>query len=71
MATEDKMSNFKDKAVGSAKEKVGQATNNEEMELKGKAQRLKGEAGEKVENVKDGVADKMNDAVDRMERKDR
>lgn len=72
MASEErKASNFKDKAVGTVKEKVGQATNNEEMELKGKSQRLKGEAGEKIENAKEGVAGAVNDAVDKLENKDR
>jgi len=37
-----KMSGWKDQAVGSAKETLGSVTNNQKMELEGKAQKMQG-----------------------------
>ncbi|MFD1485176.1 CsbD family protein [Lacticaseibacillus baoqingensis] len=54
----------KDKALGKVKEASGKLLNNEKLEAKGKAQHLKGEAEEKVEQGKQKVAKKVNDVTD-------
>jgi uncharacterized protein YjbJ (UPF0337 family) len=54
MGMDDKLENKKDEAVGTAKEKVGQATDDEQMEHEGKKEQrvsnLK-QAGEKVKDA--------------------
>lgn len=49
-----------DEMKGRAKEGVGEATDNEEMEREGKLDRAKAEAKEKVNKV----TDKVKDALD-------
>ena len=54
MGFEDKMKNKKDEATGAAKEHVGDATGNEQMEREGKADQSKSnlkQAGEKVKDA--------------------
>ena len=49
-----KMENKKDKIVGDMKEKVGDATDNEDLQAEGKTQETKADlrdAGEKVKDV--------------------
>ena len=62
----------KDKTAGEAKEAVGKVTGNEELELKGKMQSLKGDLegkamdiGDKVGEIKEDVAGKINDFIDK------
>lgn len=55
-----------DQRIGAAKEKVGQGLGDEELELKGKAQQLKGEAEEKLNELKDNAAAKANDLLDKV-----
>ncbi|WP_296557281.1 hypothetical protein [uncultured Acetobacterium sp.] len=62
----------KDKTVGGIKEAAGKVTGNEELELKGKVQSLKGDAkgkaidaGDKVDDAKEGAAGKVNDFIDK------
>ncbi len=59
-----------DQGIGAVKEGFGKATGDNETELKGKAQRLKGEAGEKLKDLKDGIAEKANDLIDKVEHND-
>lgn len=58
-----------DKIVGKVKEVAGQVVNSEELELKGKLQGLKGEAGEVGEKVKEKIAEKANDLIDAIQEK--
>lgn len=67
---ERKLNQMKDKVVGGAKETLGDLTNNEELELKGKSQRLKSEAGEAIEDAKERVAGKINETLDKLEHRD-
>ena len=73
------MSGKSDQVKGRAKEAAGILTGNEDLEAEGKADRLTGEAKEKVDDAKtkvddvidsakskaDEVADKVKDALDR------
>ena len=60
-----KLENAKDKIIGEAKEAAGKVTGNEEMELKGKFQFSKSDIKEKAGEVKEGIAEKINDAIDK------
>ncbi|WP_219414118.1 CsbD family protein [Pseudonocardia nigra] len=54
MGTDDKIDNKAEELKGKAKEKVGQATGDEEMEAEGHTDQMKGnvkQAGEKVKDV--------------------
>lgn len=64
MGLGDKLSNAAEQAVGKIKETVGDLTNNEQMEADGRVDQGKGKFKEGVEDVKDGVAEKFNDATD-------
>ncbi|GAB2938284.1 CsbD family protein [Rhodococcus aerolatus] len=53
MSTEDKASNKAEELKGSAKEKVGQATGNEDLEAEGKGDQGKSKLKQAGENIKD------------------
>ncbi|WP_293772269.1 CsbD family protein [uncultured Corynebacterium sp.] len=55
--------NKKDELLGSAKEKVGEATGNESLENEGKADQVKAGAKEKLEDAADAVKDKANEVL--------
>jgi len=57
MGWEDKLDNAKDEAVGRAKEGIGRATNDEEMEREGQKEKSKSKLKQAGENVKDAVRD--------------
>ena len=59
MATEKK------NLAGKAKEAVGSATGDEQMEAEGKMDQAKAAVKDKVEDVKDWAAEKFNDMTDR------
>ena len=68
--------NTKDKVEGRLKEAAGKTTGNQQMELKGKVQVAKAEAKgkayaveEKVINVEESVAEKINDKIDEKKSK--
>lgn len=65
MGTEDKMHNAADDWMGKAKEAVGSATGDEQMEAEGKMDQAKAEVKEKFEDVKDWASEKFNDMTDR------
>lgn len=65
MGTEDKMANAAEDLKGKAKEKVGSATGDEQLEAEGKVDQAKAAVKDKVEDVKDAVAEKFNDMTDR------
>jgi uncharacterized protein YjbJ (UPF0337 family) len=58
------LKNTKDKLEGEALDNLGQATDDEEMELKGKLKKKVVEAKEKVSDKKDDVLDKINDKLE-------
>ncbi len=53
MSAENKITAAADKVVGKAKEAAGHVLNDDELVAKGKADQLKGEARDTVEDVKD------------------
>ena len=59
--------NTKDQVVGRAKEALGDATNNEELELKGKIQSTTGDAKKNAAEMKEKAAKKLNDFFDNKE----
>ena len=67
MSGTDRLSNAAQDAKGKVKEGFGKATDNEQMEAEGKADQAKASLKDKVEDGKDAVAEKYNDATDRNE----
>ena len=67
MGNTDRLGNAGEDAKGKAKEGFGKATGNEQMEADGKWDQTKADAKDKVEDVKDAVAEKYNDATNRNE----
>ena len=69
--TKDKLDAAKDKIVGEVKEAVGKVTGNESLELEGKIQSVKGDIkkkmdiGDQVEEMKEDVAETINDLIDK------
>ncbi|HWU58459.1 MAG TPA: CsbD family protein [Microbacteriaceae bacterium] len=57
MGTGDKIENAAEKAKGTAKEKVGDATDNESMEAEGKADKTKADVKQAGEKIKDAFTD--------------
>ncbi len=55
----------KDKIAGEVKEAVGKVTGNKELELKGKIQSSKADLGEKIDDIKEGIAGKINKFTDK------
>ncbi|HET6561965.1 MAG TPA: CsbD family protein [Marmoricola sp.] len=54
MGDDDKLKNSTDSKLGSAKEKIGDATGNEDLQAEGKSEQAKADlkqAGEKVKDV--------------------
>jgi len=60
-----KVENAKDKVIGKAKETVGSASGDQEMELEGKLQYQKGNLKEKVDKTKDKISEKFNDTLNK------
>ena len=67
MGNTDRLGNAAEDAKGKTKEGVGKATGNEQMEAEGKWDQTKADAKDKVEDVKDAVAEKYNDVTNRDE----
>lgn len=63
MGTEDKMQNAAEDWTGKAKEAVGNATGDEQMEAEGKMDQAKAAVKDKVEDAKDWAAEKFNDVT--------
>jgi uncharacterized protein YjbJ (UPF0337 family) len=53
MGTQDKFENKAEELKGTAKEKLGDATDNEQWQAEGKAERAKGDLKQAAEKVKD------------------
>ena len=71
-----------DKVVGTIKENIGKAMDSEQMELSGKLQNLAGETRGKVEDtmeksveisedIKESIAEKANDLIDSVRKKNK
>lgn len=56
--------NTKDQVAGHAKEKIGDVTNNEELELKGKIQSSTADAKKNAGEMKENTAGKINNFID-------
>ncbi len=65
--------NSKDNLMGKIKETAGRHMDNDRLELKGKVQTMKAQVGDKLEDVKEEMAEKANDFLDlvKPEKKDR
>ncbi|MGF7142322.1 uncharacterized protein YjbJ (UPF0337 family) [Anaerotaenia torta] len=63
MLKED-LKNSKDNFMGKVKETAGQYMDNDRLELKGKLQTMKSKAGNKLEDMKEEMAEKANDILD-------
>lgn len=61
----DNLENAKDKVVGELKEGAGKVTDNEQLELEGKMQSAKADVKQKGEEIKEGIAGKINDTLDK------
>ncbi|MSS46429.1 CsbD family protein [Cutibacterium sp. WCA-380-WT-3A] len=62
MSLSDKINNKSDEAVGTAKEKIGDLTDNNDLKSEGVGQKASGKVGQKIEDVKDKVTDLKHDA---------
>ena len=62
MGFADKMGNAAEDAKGKGKEAFGKAVNDEQTEAEGKLDQQKADAKNKVEDAKDALAQKYNDA---------
>jgi uncharacterized protein YjbJ (UPF0337 family) len=58
MGFDDKLENKKDELAGKAKQKAGEATDDEQLEAEGRGQRAKGSLKQAGEKVKDAFKDK-------------
>lgn len=64
MATDDKAQNKADELKGQAKEKLGQATGNEQWQAEGKAEQAKSDLKQAGKKVKDALPGKENKKTD-------
>lgn len=71
MGAFDKAKDKAEQAVGKGKERVGEATDNEELEDAGKRDQLSGEAKEAGHDVRDKAAGVVKDARDAFRGDDR
>lgn len=62
----DKMKNAKDNVMGKMKETTGKIINNDKLELNGKLQSFQSKIGEGMDDLKEELAGKANDVIDRM-----
>ena len=66
-----KLNNIKEKLTGEANEAAGKATNNQELELKGKIQSSTADMKKKAGGIKEDIAGKINDKIDEMKEKNK
>ena len=78
----DSIKSKTDKVVGNIKENIGKAMDSDQMELSGKLQNLAGEARGKIEetmgksvqiseDIKESIANKANDLIESVRRKNK
>lgn len=65
----DKIKGVANEAAGNVKQGVGKATDNDKLQVEGKAQEVKGQAQKTIGEAKDGVKDAANSAADAVDRK--
>ncbi len=58
--------NKKDEVLGSAKEKIGEATGNTDLENEGKADQVKSDVKEAASEAVDAVKDKANEVIGKL-----
>lgn len=61
----NKVENEKDKVVGKIKETVGKASDNQEMELKGRLQYQKGNLKEGIDKTEEKIEEKFDDTLNK------
>ncbi|WP_156755160.1 CsbD family protein [Actinokineospora pegani] len=66
MSAFDKMKDKAEQALGQAKEKLGQSTDNRDLENSGKKDQVAGEAKETGHDVRDKAAGVAHDAKDKL-----
>ncbi|WP_158886673.1 CsbD family protein [Amycolatopsis anabasis] len=71
MSLFDKVKDKAQQMVGGAKEKLGEATGNEDLQASGKADQTKGEAKEAGHDLRDKATGAVQDAKDKLNRDDR
>ena len=64
MSTDDRIANATQDLKGQAKEAVGDATDNEQLEAEGKMDQAGAAVKDKVEDVKDAAATAFNNVTD-------
>ncbi|MGC4174918.1 CsbD family protein [Demequina sp.] len=64
MGTDERMQNAAEDWKGKAKEHIGEATGDEQMEAEGKMDQASAAVKDKVEDVKDWAAEKFNNMTD-------
>jgi uncharacterized protein YjbJ (UPF0337 family) len=67
----DKAKDKAEQAVGVAKEKIGEATSNEDLKNSGKADQTKGEVKKAGHDLRDKAAGAVQDAKDKFSRSHR
>ena len=67
----DKAKDKAEQLIGSAKEKLGDATDDESMANKGRAEELKGKAKEEWHDLQEKGDDKLHDAKESLTDEDR
>jgi uncharacterized protein YjbJ (UPF0337 family) len=71
MGAFDKAKDKAEQLKGRAKEKLGDATDNEKLANEGRADQLKGKAKEKLHDLGERADDKLGDAKERLTDDDR
>jgi uncharacterized protein YjbJ (UPF0337 family) len=71
MGAMDKAKDKAEQLMGRAKEKIGDATDNEKLANEGRADQLKGRAKEKWHDLREKGDDKLHNAKERLTDKDR
>lgn len=66
MGVFDKAKDKGEQAIGKAKEKIGQATDNEDLEAAGKRDQVSGEVKETAHTVRDKAAGVVHDVKDEL-----
>ncbi|WP_313134228.1 CsbD family protein [Anaerocolumna sp.] len=66
---ENNIKNEKDKVMGKVKESLGKVFDDDELEFEGKMQTIKGNIGNKLDEIKEDVLDKTNDILDNIKKK--
>lgn len=58
-----------DKVIGTIKENTGKIIDSEQLELEGKLQKKRGEAKEAAKDLKDKATEKVNEFIDKHDKK--